>query len=533
MPFLVGVAALLVFLPVLELGFHWDDADLLLNNPYYRGLDLSRLKWMWTTTHMGHYVPLAWMSLALDHALWGLRPGGYHLTNLLLHALNAVLFCFLAARLLKPRTDEEKEILPWAAAWAALLFAVHPLRVESVAWITERRGLLSGAFCFASVLCYLRAFDGPASPRKGLAASFVFFILAALSKEIVMVLPLALLALDVYPLGRLDRADGRAFRQALWEKRWFFLVGGLAAAAGALAQIHQNIALPFGHYGLTARLAQTVHSLFFYARKTFFPDGLSPLYEVSAAPVGALWAAGGLVLAGLTAALWVLRRRWPGLLALWASYLVFLAPVSGVLQSGPQATADRYSYLSCLGWAALMGVGFLRAWKAGPASRVKRIALSLTALGVLTAMGLLTRQQLALWRSPEALWSRAVEVNPHSRVARLNLGLVLSGEGRWPEAADQFREILRVEPTDARAMYNLGVALHRLGRKKEAADYYRRTLWIDPRFGEAHNNLGRLLEEAGDLKGASDHYRRALEIYPGSEVVRQNLQRALDRGGRP
>src|SRR2546428_1159099 len=241
-PLVIAFSTFAAFLPALQNQFvDWDDAANFLDNPHYRGLGWTHLRWMWTT-HLGHYIPLTWMTLGLDYLLWGMNPLGYHLTNLLLHAANAVVFFFVVHRLLAralPSPSERGHALTVSAGFAALVFAIHPLRVESVAWVTERRDVLSGLFYLVTILLYLRACERGARSRGWYWLSVAAFVLALLSKSMVVNLPIVLLILDVYPLRRLGGAVGwwsEPARRAYVEKIPFVL---LAAAASAIALIAQ------------------------------------------------------------------------------------------------------------------------------------------------------------------------------------------------------------------------------------------------------------------------------------------------------
>src|SRR5256886_5877310 len=240
-PLLVALFTLAAFLPALQNQFvNWDDKDNFLDNPHYRGLGWTHLRWMWTT-HLGHYIPLTWMTLGLDYLLWGMNPVGYHLTNLLLHAANAVVFFFVVRRILTLAlpSSERGHALAVSAGVAALVFAIHPLRVESVAWVTERRDVLSGLFYLVAILLYLRACEGGAPGRGWYWLSVAVFVLALLSKSMVVNLPVVFLILDVYPLRRLGGAFewwSEPARRVYVEKIPFVL---LAAAASAIAVMGQ------------------------------------------------------------------------------------------------------------------------------------------------------------------------------------------------------------------------------------------------------------------------------------------------------
>src|SRR5213592_3852425 len=369
-PVLIAVVTFAAFLPTLQNQFlNWDDPRNFLENPHYRGLGWTHLRWMWTT-HLGHYIPLTWMTLGLDYLLWGMNPVGYHLTSLLLHVTNAVVFFFVVRWLLTralPSPSERGYALAVSAGFAALVFAIHPLRVESVAWVTERRDVLSGLFYLVAILLYLRACEGGARGRGWYWLSAAVFGCALLSKSMVVNLPVVLVILDVYPLRRLGGAVGwwsEPARRVYVEKIPFVLLAAAASAIAVMAQLSFHAALSVAQLSVPGRVAISAYGLSFYLWKMVVPVNLSPLYERGLVDPWAtlfLLSYGGLV--AITALAWARRRRWPGLPATWLAYVVVLLPVLGIFQSGPQIAADRYTYLAGLGWAILAGASLLSYWR--------------------------------------------------------------------------------------------------------------------------------------------------------------------------
>ena len=468
---------LVAFLPVLGNGFipNWDDALNFLDNPYYRGLGPAQLRWMFTTFHAGHYIPLTWLSLGLDYLLWGLHPAGYHLTSLLLHAATALAFYFVSLRLLRlalpPATSPAA--LRWGAVVAALLFAVHPLRVESVAWATERRDVLSGLFYVLAVLCYLKAVErAPAArPRpRWYALTLACFAAALLSKSITVTLPVTLLVLDVYPLRRLGGSAGWRTPRPWLEKLPFFAFSAAATAVAFVALLPLGNARSVADMGLGLRALLSVYGLAFYLLKTALPLDLSPLYPLS---VTITW--GHFAVAAGTALVAVsMRRRWPAFTAVWLVYAITLAPVLGLFHNGPQAVADRYSYLACLGWALLLGGAAAHTW-AG--ARVARTALCVAIL----ALAVLTWQQASVWRSAVTLWSHATSLGSGGRSAHANLADALEADGRPGAAIPHYVEAMR--------------------RSAKKASW--------------HVRLGRLYAGMGDDSAAVQHLSEALAEEPG------------------
>src|SRR5207247_2909925 len=376
-PVLIALVTVAAFLPALQNQFvSWDDDEHFLDNPHYRVLGWSPLRWMWTT-HQSHYIPLTWMTLGLDYLLWGMNPFGYHLTSLLLHAATAVAFFFVVRRTLKralPSPSERGHALAVSAGFAALVFAIHPLRVESVAWVTERRDVLSGLFYLSAILVYLRACERGARGRGWYWLSVALFGCALLSKSMVVNLPVVLLILDVYPLRRLGGSIGwwsAPARRVYGEKIPFVLLAAAASAIAVMAQSSVHAAVSLAQLSALDRLAVAAYGLSFYLWKTIVPLNLSPLYELrppvnpGATPFILSY---GVILA-ITAIILALRRRVPGLLAAWVVYVVVLLPVLGIVQSGPQIAADRYTYLAGLGWAILAGAGLLSCWQTSRTSK--------------------------------------------------------------------------------------------------------------------------------------------------------------------
>src|SRR6266700_5914769 len=373
-PVLIALVTFAAFLPALQNQFvDWDDAANFLDNPHYRGLGWTHLHWMWTT-HLGHYIPLTWMTLGLDYLLWGMNPVGYHLTNLLLHAPNAVVFFFVVRRLLTRALSSPSErghALALSAGFASLVFAIHPLRVESVAWATERRDVLSGLFYLLTILMYLRALEREERGRGWYWLSVAVFVLALLSKSMVVNLPVVLLILDVYPLRRLGGATGwwsEPARRVYVEKIPFVLLATAAAAIAVMAQLSVHAAASLAQLSVPGRVAVSAYGLSFYLWKMVVPLNLSPLYPLS--PIVNPWAMPFVLsyttVLAITAIALALRRRVPGPRAAWSAYVVVLLPVLGIFQSGPQIAADRYTYLASLGWAILVSAGVLSYWRRRP-----------------------------------------------------------------------------------------------------------------------------------------------------------------------
>ncbi|MBI4609156.1 MAG: tetratricopeptide repeat protein, partial [Candidatus Rokubacteria bacterium] len=516
------------------------------------------------------------------YLVWGMNPFGYHLTNLLLHAANAALFFLLALRLLRLGTTAVMEPhLRLGAAAAALFFALHPLRVESVAWVTERRDVLSGLFFLLALLTYLRAVEAQATRRRWLAGSIALYALALLAKSSVMTLPFVLVLLDFYPLRRLaGRWRDWIARPAwpLWAEKIPYL---LLAIAGALIALYvKRFELtPFDAYPLSTRVPVALYSLWFYVWKTLLPLGLAPMYMLPARvnPLDLPFVVSTVAVTGITAALLLLRRTWPAGLAVWAYYGIILAPALGIVHAGHQITNDRYSYLACLGWALLAGAAVcvvLSARQSGALGRWWARAAAGAAVVWLVGFAALTWQQIQVWRDTDTLWRHTLEFEPECAVCHSQLGVVLynqgialsnqshlelaleyfhralalrpdyvgfhhnlalalTGLGRLPEAIENFRRVIEKYPDKAYARNNLAVALIRQGRLQEAVEQLRYAARLAPDNHEVYSNLGTALTEAGKPEEALAHYRHAIELKPDAPQPRFGLAHAQLLLGNP
>ena len=515
---LVALLAAGAFLPALANGFvSWDDDRNFLANPHWRGLGPAELGWMLTTPHLGLWVPLTWATLGLDHVLWGLNPAGYHATSLALHAAAAGVVYLLALHLLATAlgAGAREPAVRLGAAVAALAFAVHPLRVESVAWVTERRDVLSGLLYAATLLLYLRALDATGDRRRRLRrATLGAAALALAAKPMAVSLPAVMLILDAYPLGRLAR--GRAAWPLVREKLALVLLSAAGSAIAFWAMAASGRLSGPSQLGALDRAAISLHALAFYLEKTLLPVGLAPLYELPfrLAPLAPRYLASAAVVAALTALAVLLRRRVPALAAAGIAYVVILLPVVGVAHQGPQLAADRYTYLACLPWALLAGGGLARAWRrlgAPHPGRPGALALAAGAGAVLLTLGALTWRQTGTWRDSETLWTRALAASP-SAIAHAKLGVLRDDAGRPEAAVAHFRAALALHPDLAYAHNNWGIALARQGKWEEAIAQYRAALGLAPDSVETHLNLAVALERAGRPAEAAEHARAARRL---------------------
>ena len=537
LPLIVAALAALAFTPVLQNDFvNWDDRVNLLENRSYRGLSWAHLQWMFTTFHNSLYRPLTWITLGADYLLWGMNPAGYHLTSLILHCITALLFYFLSVRLLSLATASwphgSDRAVNVAAAFAALLFAVHPLRVEPVAWASGRENVVAAPFFIATLIFYLRAIAArqqTASYLKWLAAAWLSYACSLLGKGAGVTLPVALLILDFYPLRRLSMKTGfvPAVSRILLEKAPFFVLAFVAGLLAIYGKQQSRLMYGLAEYGVSDRVVQTVYGLGFYLWKNLLPFRLSNLYEIeSLSPLDWRFVSSAVTLAAITAALWIYRQRWPWALAAWAYYCVILLPYVGVAQNGPQIAADRYSYLACLPWALLAGGALLYGWRAWQSGRVKTVVFFSgqgIAVLVLLALGVISWQQSRLWRDSETLWKHALAINEKSFFAHHFLATALLTQGRPAEALVHFQRSLALNSNYVSGRIGLANALADLNELEKSAGVYRAALTLDPDASEAHYGLARVLAKRGETEAAIQHYVRALAIEPDDPDTHNNL----------
>ena len=541
-PALVAVATCVTFLPVLWNEFvDWDDFDNLVNNPRYRGLGPDQLRWMFTTFHMGPYQPLSWMTYGLDYLIWGMNPTGYHLTNLILHAANGVFFYFIGRRLIALAQlipgDERSWQLDVSAAFAALMFAIHPLRVESVAWATERRDVVSGFFFIATIYCYLRASE-PGASRRWLGGALVAYVLSLLGKATAITLPVILLILDIYPLRRFTNGSrswwAPAQRRVLLEKIPFAIPAVAFAVIAFIGQQQSSAVKSLGNYGIDSRLAQAFYGASFYLWKTLVPLRLSPLYEILPrfSPWDSSILAGGASTVLVTVMLFLIRKRWPAGLACWAYFVVTLGPVLGIVSTGPQLVAERYSYLACMSWAVLAG-GILFYFLRHSAPKVNVLAVTTVATVILVVLAALTWQQATVWQNTRTLWNHVLSLDPNSSIAHYNLARFLAKQGNQAEAIAHYRAALAIRPDDADTHNNLGLLLAIRGESRASLEEFQRAVQINPNYAKGFFNLGRLYARQGQLEKSLENFRQALKLSPDEAEIYLGLGNVLARQGQP
>jgi Flp pilus assembly protein TadD len=536
--FAVAAVTVLVFSPVLGGSFlNWDDDRSLLTNEGFRGLGLTHLHWMFTTTLLGHYAPLTWLSFGVTYAGAGMAPGAYHAGNVLLHALNAVLVYLLAARLIglaRPTLTDSARLA--GAVVAALAFAVHPLRAESVGWITDRGDVLCATFYLAAVVGYVRfaRTDDGSGRRRWRIASLVAFAAALLSKEIAMTLPLTLLLLDAYPLRRWSRGVGAL----MMEKVGYVVLAALGAALAVFARGQGASWTSYADHGLAVRAAFAVYSLAFYPLKFVWPAGLSPLYELPAhvSPLQARFVAAATAVLAVSALLVLLRGRFPALLVAWLHAMIAVAPVSGLAHAGSQLVADRYSYLPGIGFAVVFGGGVawgLDAWRRGRLAVAPTVALATVVMTALITLGTLSWHHAWYWRDSVSLWRRAVAMDAACMLCRAKLGAALLATNAPAEAAPELQRAVALSPDRAGLRVDYGVALALTGRDADAEREFHAAIRLAPGSLAARLNLAVLYTRLHRPAEAVAILREAAAMRPDDAGLLVSLGRAQAEDGQP
>jgi protein O-mannosyl-transferase len=520
---LLAVGVLLVFGQTLRYDFiNYDDEQYFSTNPEVQnGLTPGGVAWAFQTTYAANWHPLTWLSFMLDVELYGSGPAGPHFTNAFLHAVNTVLLFLLLQRL----TGAD-----WRSAVVAALFGLHPLHVESVAWVSERKDVLSGLFFMLTLWTYASYVSHKAGPAFRLyLLSLFLFALGLMSKPMLVTLPFVLLLLDYWPLERFRMCDSPfAIRRLAWEKVPFFVLGAISCAVTFVAQ--RGAVQPLAHISLGIRLVNAAVSYVRYLYKMFWPVNLAIPY-----PHHGYWSVGmfglsvALILAAVMFAL-QFRHKFPFLITGWFWYLGMLVPTIGLVQVGMQSMADRYTYLP------LIGVFILLVWGAGMA--VERWRLPTPVIGglallVLAAGTARTLDQLRYWQNSGTLFRHAVAVTKGNQVAYYNLGEFYFSQGRLDEAIANYREAIQINPGYDDALNNLGAALAMKGELDEAIVRIRESIHYRPDKPDAYYNLGNVFVMQHKLDEAVSRYTDALRLKPNYPEAHNNLANVLLTQGHP
>ena len=503
-----------------------DDDLYVTENPHVgAGLTAGSVAWALTTFHAANWHPLTWLSHMADVAMFGMAPGAAHRTSVLLHALNALLAFFL----FRSMTGALGR-----SALVAALFAVHPMHVESVAWVAERKDVLSTAFWLLAMLAYVRYVRERRGAWLGMTA--LFLALGLMAKPMLVTLPIVLLLLDFWPLRR-ERATG-AGNGSLAARTWplvrekipLFALALASAAVTFIAQRAGGAVQEIRNVPVSYRLSNAGISCVRYLLSVFWPHDMAVYYPYP--PMGyPIWEALGAlaILAGVSALVWKLGARFPYLVTGWLWYLVTLIPVIGLVQVGGQSMADRYTYVP------YFGLFLMIVWGAGDAlARVRAPAALKASLAAapVVALGLVAHQQAGLWRDSVTLFEHALSVTRDNAAIEYNLGVALGRQGRTEQAAAHFAQAERIWPDFTQAQLNLGVAQAALGQLDAAAGAYTRALASRPDSAQAELNLGGVLAQSGRLDEALPHFERAAALDPKDARAETNAGLVHLRRGR-
>ena len=509
------VATLAVYAQTLGHDFvNYDDYKFVVDNPTVRtGLSIAGLRESFAVSAFVFPIPLTVLSHMLDCQLYGLNAGGHHLTSVLLHVASALLLFAVLDRM---------TAAPWRSGFVAAMFALHPLHVESVAWVAERKDVLSTFFAMVTLWAYVRWVERPAPVRYG--GVLLALTLGLLAKPMLVTVPFLLLLLDYWPLARLTPPFSAALRARLREKVPLFALALAASVTTLIASRHADTMISLEHTSLGHRIARALVAYVAYMQKTIWPTRLAVFYPDTATASQAVAAA--VLLGAITIAIVRSARRRPYLLVGWLWYLGALVPVIGIVQVGLQEIADRYTYVP------LVGLFMIVSWGAVDLAsrwRVSPVALRATAVTIVVLCAILTWFQVRHWRNGITLFEHALAVTTDNFVAHDNLGEALVKERRLDEAVPHFIEAVRIRPTSVEAHNNLGAALFATGRIDEARAEFAELVRQKPDYARAHNNLGLVLEHQRLLDEAIREYAEAVRLDPTYTRARANLEAARAR----
>jgi protein O-mannosyl-transferase len=560
---LLALITLAVYLPVTWHGFIlYDDGDYVTDNPMVRnGLTLAGIKWAFTTFHSANWHPVTWLSHMTDCEWFGLNPAGPHCINALLHAANTVLVFGLWWQLTRARpgtrkaNPEHPDSAIWPAAFIAALFAVHPLHVESVAWIAERKDVLSTFFGLLALICYVRYAIGSeqfSSSSLSASSSFrffysgfyglalLFFALGLMSKPMLVTWPFVMLLLDYWPLERLiasgtatvstplprrsiAQTGAKTGHHLVTEKLPFFVLTAASCAVTYLAQ-NRGAVRSLAAVPLVYRLENAPVAVATYLFKMLWPAKLAVIYPMPHAIPAAAFIGCSILLVAITAGVWLARKQNPFLLIGWFWFLGTLVPVLGLVKVGDAAMADRYTYIPSIGIFLIAAYGAKTIWERFSFPNVAMVRIAAVILAALTVV---TERQLQFWRDDVTLFGHAARVTRDNADAILNYGVALENEGQPLEAIAQYRRAVQLAPSSYLACTDLADLLYYTGETNGALEQYRQAVKLRPDSSTLHDRLGTVLDGLGDFVEATNQFFRAINLDKTDPAPHVHLGTAL------
>ncbi|OQX10680.1 MAG: hypothetical protein BWK80_45510 [Desulfobacteraceae bacterium IS3] len=553
--FILALVTLAVYWQMRHYEFvNYDDGSYIYDNPHVmKGLSSESIVWAFAATHSGNWHPLTWLSHIADVEIFGISfsagAGFHHLTNVMFHIANTVLLFFILLRM----TGDV-----WKSSFVAALFALHPLHVESVAWVSERKDVLSTFFAFLTLGSYAQYVK--LKSRQWYLAALLFFILGLMSKPMLVTLPFVLILLDYWPLERKSRFGSTELAEVslFSEKLPFFIFSALSSVVTFFVQKSAGAVGSLNVFSLNARIGNALISYISYIGKMFCPTHLAVFYPHPGVISAWKIAEAGILLIFISLLAISSRKRYPYILIGWLWYVGTLVPVIGLVQVGSQAMADRYTYIPMIGLFIIIAHGIpdmLPAW------RYRKAALALAATAIIFVLMIMSYRQAGYWQNSFTLFEHALEVtsgnyaahrfvgdamrrkgkndeavrhyrealrlSPNYAHAHNNLGILLAGQGKTAEAVQHLSHALRADPKYAQAYYNMGLVLDEQGNLAEAVRYYSQALRFAPDDAAAHNNLGTVLFRMGKINEALVHFQEALQIEPDNAEARENLEKLL------
>ncbi len=517
---LLALVTLVIYLPVLHDGFvNYDDDDYVTNNLRYQKWPDRRagIQWAFTSFHSANWHPVTWLSHMLDCEFFGLNPAAHHFVNALIHSANAALLFILLLRLAS---------LVWPSLIVAALFAWHPLHVESVAWISERKDVLSTFFALLTLLSYVKYAKG--NCRQSFWLALLFFALGLMAKPMLVTLPFVMLLLDYWPLKRISFPSTRNPQLPIVFEKWpFFLLAALSCVVTFFAQ-HGEAVRTLKQVSLSLRVENAVTATATYLAQIFWPSNLAVFYPMpeTISPPAILISAMALIFISLL--VWLARKQTPCLIVGWLWFLGTLVPVIGLVKVGDAAHADRYTYFPAIGifLAVVFGI-----WSLLKQSRAQKIFIT-ASLFALVACVRLTEHQLQFWRDSETLFRRAIAVTQNNATAHVNLGSALQAEGKSSEAIAEYREALRLDPKQFEADSNLGKLLFEQSKFADALPYCELAVRLKPDRATLRNNLGLTLAALGRFAEALAQFAEAARLDGTYAIPRFQTGRVLLKLGR-